>query len=381
MSDELREALRESINEARAAEAAPAVSTAAVEPSPGADSSGAVGDGDGQAVDSTGHVEAGGVDSTRARGADGKFVKAGEAKTEPPKPGPSSLLKAKPVNATNATASPDAAKATSTAPKYRAPQSLRPALIDKWGELPETWQEEVDRLEREAKVGFQKNAEAAKFREAFNTTLAPYRPVMGNADPVKFVEGLAQSYYTLHAGPSHQKAQLLMRMAKQFGAAEDDLHSAFSEVFGGQTPQQGQQPAFNPQEILRQAREEARKEWEERQAEQTRAQQAKEIESFAASHEFFERLKPRMAGLLQGGVVKDLEAAYNEACWADSEVRAVLLQRERAQQANAGQASTQRKEAASSSVKSQPAPPPSRPEAGDTRDVLREELEAARRGR
>jgi hypothetical protein len=276
------------------------------------------------------------------------------------------------------TGSPVAATATPT--KFRAPPNWKPEIAEKFSTLPEDVQAEVDRVNREFKVGMQKNAEAAKSWEGFQQVLSPYQAMLGGQDPIKTTQGLFQMAYNLQHGAPQQKAQLVAHLVKQFGVDIGALDSALS----GQPAPQGQQQAMDPAQIIAQAKAEFQREAQQREAQAKRAQIDRDVAKFAEEAEFFERVRGRMSGLSTGysaqGVDKDLKSLYDEACWADPEIRAVLLQRERAQQATAGQASTMRAKAASAAVKSQPAPPVPGKQADNTADILREEMAKARRG-
>jgi hypothetical protein len=61
------------------------------------------------------------------------------------------------------------------------------------------------------------------------------------------------------------------------------------------------------------------------------------IEKFAtdAKNEFFTDVAGHMQALLANGHAKDLQEAYDQACWANPKVRAVMQQREQAKQQKA----------------------------------------------
>jgi hypothetical protein len=56
----------------------------------------------------------------------------------------------------------------------------------------------------------------------------------------------------------------------------------------------------------------------------------KEINAFVQDKEFFYDVKDQMANLLDHNLANGLEDAYKQAIWANPNVRAVLLERERA---------------------------------------------------
>lgn len=103
-----------------------------------------------------------------------------------------------------------------------------------------------------------------------------------------------------------------------------------------------------------------------------------ELAAFAAKpeHRYFENVRAGMAALMQSGAAADLETAYEQACWANPEIRAALIsersqkEREEAERIKAEAASKARQ--AARSVNGSPGGiVPGVPERG-----LREELEA-----
>lgn len=71
-------------------------------------------------------------------------------------------------------------------------------------------------------------------------------------------------------------------------------------------------------------------------AQQQQQQVQSEIQKFASdpAHVFFENVRPQMAQLIQAGVASDFKDAYDKACWANPEIRGLLIK----QQAGSGQA-------------------------------------------
>lgn len=324
--------------------------------------------------DSSGLAEAGATSASdgRARGPDGKFVAKSEAtETKAPTPGAKAIVKPSPVAgrdvtkipaqaaqpgtaATPAVATPPPAPGVTTTAKFKAPQSLRPLLREKWAALPEDWQGEIDRLERDAKTGIEKNAEAAKFREQFQQVAAPYQAMLGGADPVQATRNLFQAAHTLNYAPPQQKAQLLARMIQDSGAPLELINAALEG--GGATAATGQPKAMDQESIIQQVR----KEFQAQQQQQEQTRIMKDIESFKAGHEFYADVEPDMVELINlsrgRGVTMTLEQAYNRAIQLHPEVSAALKQREAAQAVTATKAATARAIAASTPVKSQPSP-------------------------
>lgn len=350
----------------------------------------------------------------RARGPDGKFVQKAEAtETKAPTPGAKALVKPSPVVARAATKPPtQPSRPTSTAPlggvvsaptqgsasdlktpggKYfaptgRPPQSVKRELAQKWDALQPEWRDEIERLEWDAKRGIErgneKSVEATRFHESFTSTMAPYRAMLGGADPVRATQSLMQAAHTLNYAPPQAKAQLLARMIKDSGVPIELLDSELSGQPAAPSPSNANQ--MDPRALTAQIKAELMEDMRLQQNQQ-------KVEAFVGTRpEFFEDVQSKMVAILKAGLANDYESAYDQACWADPEIRATLqrrqaeeAQRERAQRANEGPngpASTQRARIAGSSVKSQPAPAPPGPQVDRTEDILREELAKARRG-
>lgn len=55
-----------------------------------------------------------------------------------------------------------------------------------------------------------------------------------------------------------------------------------------------------------------------------------EIQAFSSNpeHRFFDNVRPQMAQLMSAGVAKDLKDAYERACWADPEIRPLLIKQQ-----------------------------------------------------
>lgn len=289
----------------------------------------------------------------RVRAPDGKFAKAPKstqkpaAKASPAPAAPPPAVAPSP----GASAAAPLEPAKPAAPKVKPPQSWRPDLREKFSALPEEVQAEIDRREREIAQGLQETAPARKFQQDFQQTVAAYAPILGN-EPVKAIGGLLQSVHALQYGPPLQKAQLVAQIIKGNGVDIQTL----AQLLDGQQP--AQQPgAIDPESLLQQAEQRVMQRMQAQQQQQVQTKAQQEFAEFVASGkaEFLEDVKPQMGRLLQAGLAKNLEEAYNAAVKLNPQVYAVVQQREAAKQANAATASTQRARAASVSVKSQPA--------------------------
>jgi hypothetical protein len=201
----------------------------------------------------------------------------------------------------------------------KAPQSWSPAAREKWATIPEDLRKEIIRREEAAAIGVRQINErftpAAKFTEA----LDPYikEAQNGGIDPVGYISSVMQTEKALRTADVKGKFEILMRLADQYGVPLRDVinQSVGQEVI------KPQQPAI-PQEVARELEENRR--W---RAEQETGAARRELESFSANNEFFNDVRMMMADLIQSGVARGLQDAYDQACWTHPSVRQVLLDR------------------------------------------------------
>ena len=273
-------------------------------------------------------------------------------------------------------------------PDLKPPQDWRPIAREKWAALPREVQEEAIRLHLETRKTLQESADARKGWQTYQEVVRPYEAQIRQAgvQPDQYIGDLLRTAHALTYSPPHQQADILADIVLRFGAhllkpdgTDADgtpsvpLNRALIARMQGQTAPQTQQPQ-NVQAIVDQAMQRR-----EQAAVQTRTQQ--ETDQFAKTHEFCEQLAPAMAGLLRGGVAKDLADAYEKASALDPQVSKVLKQREEAKAANARRASTTAA-AAASGVKNEPAGPSSGTDAAkDTREEVARQFRKARQAR
>lgn len=254
------------------------------------------------------------------------------------------------------------------APAKPAPGSWPKEMKEHFGSIAPDVQDYI--LQREADVSrvINQYSGKAKAYEQLAGVLSPYEPILkaDGLEPVGVINGLMQTYQALRNGHPQQKAAAIAQLAQQFGV---DL---------GQTSEDGQQPgnsAYDPaiydklnrleQEVLQ--RRHAEEQAQEREVFTT-------IEQFRANAPHFEAVKAHMGALLANGVAKDMQDAYDQACYANPEVRATLL---REQEAKRREAATARvaaaRKAAVVNIPTRGTLPPSAP-TGSMDDTMREVL-------
>lgn len=250
-------------------------------------------------------------------------------------------------------------------PAKPAPGSWPKEMKERFGALPPEVQDYV--LQREADVSRSINqySTKAKAYDQLAGVLSPYEPMLkaDGLETVGVINGLMQTYYTLRNAAPQQKAAAIMQLAQQFGV--DLGHS-----------EDGQQPgnsAYDPQVYDKLARLEQQllqRQYAEQQAQEREVMTT--IEQFKANAPHFEAVQARMGALLANGAAKDMQDAYDQACWANPEVRATLLQEQEAKRrAEQAKVVTGAKRAASVNVAKRGIQPPAKAQ-GSIEDTLRE---------
>lgn len=193
-----------------------------------------------------------------------------------------------------------------------APTSWTPDAKAKWSALDPQVRGEIQRREKEIATGLQRAAEARKFGDSVMQEFAPYAEILSKegATPQAAVRALLEASYTLRFGSPEHKHALFMSMAQQYGI---DL---------------GKQ--VDPEKARLEWELDSRKHNDMRGAATAQEQLAREVqgelEQFVAApgHEHYDAVRPAMAGMLQSGAAKDLQDAYDQACWANPNIRASM---------------------------------------------------------
>lgn len=226
----------------------------------------------------------------------------------------------------------------------RPPSSWKPAVREKWKDLPEEVRQEVLRREESSVLGIRKIHEQTEPYRALRERVGPYLAEIHQrgGDPVQYTNSLLEMDRQIrHAQNPQQRLSVLLTVAEAYGVPLRNLvnQAAGTEVI----PEQPRPQSSIPPEVARELAE--MRQWRQQQ---TQSVATGEVESFGADKEFFHDVRGHMADLIEAGVAKDMHEAYDKACWAIPEVRQVLLQREKGGVANASRQSRQQAAAAAS---------------------------------
>lgn len=292
-------------------------------------------------------------ETSKIRDENGKFVKKSEKETPEPKeiekpPGVTELEK----------------------PKYKVPKSWEAdeKIKADYEALPEHIKQALDKREKEVEYGFTKLDEERNFGKQLKEVITPYMPIITaeGGNPVAAVQSLLNTAYLLRTAPQERKAQLIQQIAQQYGV---DL---------GSIQQQPNSYRLLPPEIqdLKSELDFLKNNITQQKTLQEQQEQAKiqgEIQAFAADpkNAYFEQVKAAMAPLLGSGQAKDLQEAYDMACWANPQIRSTLMAAQEKEQQEKRKSEIAQKKQASVSVIGSPGP---QANSGKSKKSLRDEL-------
>lgn len=258
-------------------------------------------------------------------------------------------------------------------PRVEAPISMPATVKAKWETLPEDVQQYWSN--READIHRMMTAPDGELRigREMKEALTPYTPMFQHLGvaPKELVSDLMNKVHLLNTGSPDQKVQLLHHIAQQYGV---DLSGTQPEPIDPKYQhlerqiQQLSQMA-NPQAI------------EERlQTKLLNDKVSSEIEAFASNPKnvYYDQVKTHMGSLFKANQAKDLQDAYDQACWANPNIRSTMLEAKAAEDAQKRRLENEAKRKAGASVNGSPSGTPPAPKApnqsieDDIRSALRE---------
>lgn len=254
-------------------------------------------------------------------------------------------------------------------PKKAAPQGWTPTAKEKWDTLPPDIQAEVIRREEDNHKAITRLDDERSLGKSMREIIIPYSPMLDaeGLTPQAVVKDLLTSVYVLKTGTPEQKINLLRNVARQYGV---DLNQAIQ-------PQQQMNPQLQGiQNELENLKRERQQEVElKKQEENARVQT--EINAFAADPKnvHFAQVKADMASLLGSGRAKDMQEAYDMACWSRSDIRPSLLQKQTEDGKRTKEIAA--KKAAAASVTGSPGISPNSTPERSLRDEIRANLREA----
>lgn len=206
----------------------------------------------------------------------------------------------------------------------RAPQGWRPEMKEKWGTLPEDVRGEIIRREEASAQGVQRLREHYAPLDELDTMLethAPYFEQIGR-DPGEYFSEVIQIEQTLTLGNPAQKMQTLLDLGEQYGIP---LRQVLDSAMGGQldavmqqSHQQWRTPPTLPAEVQRELQE-----LRQNQQQLVQGQADQQLQVFLSTNRpFFDEVADDMADLIDNGLAKTYEEAYDLAVWRNPQTRA-----------------------------------------------------------
>lgn len=238
-----------------------------------------------------------------------------EETAKPGKPRDDAGKFAKPAPASETAEATEAPKKLSFVPKWKK------EALEKWAQLDPNVQAEVERREQDFHKGIEDYKTGAAQSKEWEQAVGPYLPAIKayGVTPQQAATHLFNIETVLRTGLPQQKLALIAQVCR-------DYQIPIQALFGGQ---QAQQPQLDPNvQVLYQRLSQLEGHLTQQQKAATSAQEqslSEQIAKFSKDKEHFEILKPRMAALLQAGVVTDLESAYDHAFRTDPVTAPIFL--------------------------------------------------------
>lgn len=203
-----------------------------------------------------------------------------------------------------------------------APKTWRKEAAAVWANLPSEAKNEILKRENDIFQGLEGYKVDANFGKSIKSVLQPFEAAMRaqNMDPVRTVGGLVEYHHRVATGAPSQKADLLIKMARDYGV---DLVQANAE----------NAPYIDPtvlelQNQLQAVQSQLSEGTARRQAELVQTT-TKQVDDFASKPEnvYFNEVADDIANLIQKGVALNLQDAYEKAVWANPVTRAKEIAR------------------------------------------------------
>jgi hypothetical protein len=257
-----------------------------------------------------------------------------------PSAGPSPSPKSEPAAAASEPTKPAATSAPANPPSP-VPKSWRTEAGAHWESLPEPVRQEVLKREEDILRGIEEYKGKAQLSERFQRALTPFQQFLmeTNTAPEQAVQAMMAAHMFMAKGSPEQKIQAFQKLAGEYGV--DLAQAGF------------QQQAIDPEmNSLRQQVQQLTGQLNQLTQGQHQAlleRNLKAIEAFEKSpdHPFFGEVAQEITLLLERGVAKDLQDAYDKAVWQNPVIRAKVIEKQQAEAAaKAAAADKERAEAA-----------------------------------
>jgi hypothetical protein len=195
---------------------------------------------------------------------------------------------------------------------------------------PEAVRNAFIRRSEEMHKGLETYREKAQIGERMLQSLQPFMPTIQalGVDPGEATARLFNVEHTLRFGNQQQKLAMIHQVMSEYGINPDDAYTYTQNAPAA--PQADPQVAQLYQYV---------QQLEQKQTQLLNQQQQREMETlnseisrFSADKPHFDSVRNEMAALLQAGIATDLQSAYEQAIYANPQVRAQVLAAQQAEQ-------------------------------------------------
>lgn len=259
------------------------------------------------------------------------------------------------------------------ATELKAPAQWKPAVREKWNQLPREVQEEVLRRESDSMRLIGSVGQKIRMADEVQGHLQPFVEKLhqNGVNPSAFIGDVFTTVKSLSSGSLQEKADVVANIIQAYGVDLRMLDNILSQRLQ-QPPEvmEARRLAARAQSVLQ--------ERDSSVEQQTAVQAERHLASFAADpkHEFLDDVRDLMADLIESGRATNLSDAYTAAIWAKADTRKILLQRESEARVAAKQNRAQHARTASLSVGGAPRTAGSGPHLGSNMS-LRDTIAAA----
>jgi hypothetical protein len=242
---------------------------------------------------------------SRQRDDQGRFVKGELSPTTP-----ASIEQQTPAAAAPATTT------TPPAQKHQPPTSWSAQAKAEFDRLPAPVQEAIAKREQEVHKGFTAQDEHRTLGKQVSEAVQPFTAVISaeGRDAVSAFKSFLNTAYLLRSGTAEAKLALVKNMCARYSIPLDGLTAQLSAQPTTPLPQP-QPQGLSREEVAELVRQEQRQ-----------ASLQTQVEAFAndPANRYFEQVRQHMSALLLQGLASDLKDAYEQACWANPNVRSSL---------------------------------------------------------
>lgn len=196
--------------------------------------------------------------------------------------------------------------------------------------------DEIERREGEYHKGIEPYKESASFAQNIRQAIKPYEATLRslNVPPEAAIGELLKADHILRSAPPEQKHAYLLQIAANYGI---DL----SGVTQGAQQVDPYQQALNQR---LQQQEQMLNQFLTTQQRQDAESANQSIQSFRKDHEHLDDVRQVMADLIDKGLAKGLDDAYDQAIWLNPDIRAKVIAKQQSL------AESKRKEAVAATV-------------------------------